>query len=277
MKRSLKGSIPAMLILIIASLVVLYPILWVFLTSLKTTPDFLENIWGLPKVFVWDNYVKAWTKTKFTKNLTNSIIVTFGAMLIGLGFSTTSAYVISRYHFRTRNLLRAVYMMSMMVPTIISLIPQYFMLRGMHLLDTRIGLILIFGLAEIPFNIFMLLGFFQTIPSELEEAAFVDGANHYQTFFRVMLPLAQPGIVTLAVTNFIAFWNEYYKPMVYLSSPDKFTIPVSLVNYTAQCQIRMSWGPLMASNMLMIVPTAAVYCIFRKTIQSGLTAGAIKG
>lgn len=277
MKKREHYSVGSTVILFAAALAVLFPLVWVLLTSLKATPDFLENIWGLPKKFIWENYSKAWKKTNFTANFFNSILVTFGSMAISLVFSTTSAYVIARYQFKFKVALRSLYMMAMMVPSIISLIPQYFMLSQMHLLDSRLGLILVYGLTEIPFNIFMLLGFFQTIPHELEDASLVDGANHYQTFLRVMLPLAQPGIVTLAVVNFISFWNEYYKAMVYMSTPEKFTIPVSLVNYTAQCQIRMSWGPLMASNMLMIVPTIAVYCIFRKTIQTGLTAGAVKG
>lgn len=277
MKNGQKYSIPSTVVLAVAAVMVLFPLLWVLLTSLKTTPDFLENIWGLPKEYIWQNYAKAWDKTNFAKNFINSLLVTFGAMVISVGFSTTTAYVIARYDFKFKTSLRSLYMMSMMVPSIISLIPQYFMLSRLNLLDTRTGLILVYGLTEIPFNVFLLLGFFQTIPHELEDAALVDGADHYQTFLKIMFPLAQPGIVTVAVVNFINYWNEYYKAMVYMSTPDKFTIPVSLVNYTAQCQARLSWGPLMASNMLMIVPTIVVYCIFRKTIQTGLTAGAVKG
>lgn len=277
MRTNNKNSIPSTVVLLIASVIVLFPLFWVLLTSLKSTQEFLVNIWGLPETYVWQNYTKAWEKTNFASNFTNSLFVTFGSMALSVTLSVTTAYVIARYKFRLNAALKGIYVAALMVPSIISLIPQYFMLDGMHLLDSRLGLIFVYGLAEIPFNVFMLLGFFQTIPHELEEAALVDGADHYVTFFRVMLPLAQPGIVTVSVVNFISFWNEYYKAMVFMSTPEKYTIPVSLVNYTAQCQIRLSWGPLMASNMLMIVPTIAVYCIFRKTIQAGLTAGAVKG
>lgn len=265
------------LVLAIASLTVLFPLLWVLFTSLKSTQEFYFNIWGLPQEFVWQNYIEAWRKTNFGTNFLNSLLVTFGALAINLIGSTTTAYVLSRYHFRGRRFTNGVYMLSMMIPTIIGLIPQYFLLANMKLLDTRTGLILVYGFSAIPFSVFTLLGFFQTLPHALEEAALIDGANHYQTFFRIMLPLAQPGIVTVGVVNFINNWNEYYKARAYLSSPSRLTIPVSLVNFVAQCQYRIAWGPLMASCILMIVPTILIYCIFRNSIQKGLTAGAVKG
>lgn len=265
------------LVLAVMSLTVLFPLLWVLFTSLKGTQEFYFNIWGLPQEYVWQNYAEAWRKTNFGTNFLNSLFVTFGALAINLVGSTTTAYVLSRYHFRGRRFTNGVYMLSMMIPTIIGLIPQYFLLANMKLLDTHIGLILVYGLSSIPFSVFTLLGFFQTLPHALEEAALIDGANHYQTFFRIMLPLAQPGIVTVGVVNFINNWNEYYKARAYLSTPTRLTIPVSLVNFVAQCQYRIAWGPLMASCVLMIVPTILIYCIFRNSIQKGLTAGAVKG
>ena len=265
------------LVLAVMSLTVLFPLLWVLFTSLKGTQEFYFNIWGLPQEFVWENYVEAWQKTNFGTNFLNSLFVTFGALAINLVGSTTTAYVLSRYRYRGRRFTNGVYMLSMMIPTIIGLIPQYFLLAGMKLLDTHLGLILVYGLSSIPFSVFTLLGFFQTLPHALEEAALIDGANHYQTFFRIMLPLAQPGIVTVGVVNFINNWNEYYKARAYLSTPTRLTIPVSLVNFVAQCQYRIAWGPLMASCILMIVPTILIYCVFRNSIQKGLTAGAVKG
>ena len=265
------------LVLAVMSLTVLFPLLWVLFTSLKGTQEFYFNIWGLPQEFVWENYVEAWQKTNFGTNFLNSLFVTFGALAINLVGSTTTAYVLSRYRYRGRRFTNGVYMLSMMIPTIIGLIPQYFLLAGMKLLDTHLGLILVYGLSSIPFSVFTLLGFFQTLPHALEEVALIDGANHYQTFFRIMLPLAQPGIVTVGVVNFINNWNEYYKARAYLSTPTRLTIPVSLVNFVAQCQYRIAWGPLMASCILMIVPTILIYCVFRNSIQKGLTAGAVKG
>lgn len=276
-KRKKKYNILSTVILSIAAITVLFPLVWVLFTSLKSSQEFYENIWGIPREFVWKNYVDAWVKTNFAVNFLNSVLVTFGALAINLVCSATTAYVIGRYRYRGRRITNGVYMAAMMIPTIIGLIPQYFMLANMKLLDTRFGLMLVYGFSSIPFSVFTLLGFFQTLPHALEEAALIDGASHYQTFLRVMLPLAQPGIITVAVVNFINNWNEYYKAITYLSSPERLTIPVSLVNFISQCQYRIAWGPLMASCVLMIVPTIFVYCIFRNSIQKGLTAGAVKG
>lgn len=275
--KSRKVSIVSMIVLILAAIIVLFPLIWVLTTSLKNTPELLENIWGIPTKFHWENYVKAWQKTRFAENLGNSLIVTFASLALSVVCSATTAYIIARYTFRFHKQLKGLYMVAMMVPSIISLIPQYFLLNTLHLLDNRLGLILCYGLGDIPFNIFILLGFFATIPHELEDAALIDGASDLQAFTRIMFPLAQPGLVTVAVVGFIGYWNEYYKARVYMATPSKLTIPVSLVNFETQCQATLSWGPMMASCMLMIVPTVLVYCIFRKSIQAGLTAGAVKG
>lgn len=277
MKKRNSYNILSTFILVIAAITVLFPLLWVAMTSLKSSQEFYFNIWGLPKEFVWENYVEAWRKTNFAQNFLNSLMVTVGALLINLVCSTTTAYVIARYDYRGRRLTNGIYMGAMMIPSIIGLIPQYFMLANMHLLDSRLGLALVYGFSAIPFSVFTLLGFFQTLPDELEGAAMIDGASHYQVFFRVMFPLAQPGVVTVCVVNFINNWNEYYKAMTYLSTPSRLTIPVSLVNFIAQCQYRIAWGPLMASCILMTVPTLVIYCIFGSSIQKGLTAGAVKG
>ena len=276
-KKFPRYSILSSLILAIVGLTVVLPLLWVVFTSLKSSQEFYFNIWGFPKEFVWANYAEAWNKTDFGKNFLNSLLVTGGAVLINLLCSTTTAYAISRFRFRGRTFLNGLYMASMMIPTIIGLIPQYFLLANMHLLDSRLGLILIYGFSSIPFSVFTLLGFFQTLPNSLGEAATIDGATHYQVFWKVMLPLAQPGVITVSVVTFIDNWNEYYKAMTYMSTPDKLTIPVSMVNFISQCQYRIAWGPLMASCVLMIVPTIVMYCIFRGSIQNGLTAGAVKG
>lgn len=151
------------------------------------------------------------------------------------------------------------------------------MLLQLNLLDTRLGLILVYGLSSVPFSTFMLFGFFKALPHELEEAAMIDGAGYIKTFRTIMLPLAQPGVITVMIVNFIDYWNEYYKAMSYVTTPSKLTIPVGLVQFTQQSQYRIDWGALMASNIIMIIPTIVVYCIFQNSIQKGLTAGAVKG
>ncbi len=281
-KRSIRKNITALsvvstLVLSIAALAVIFPLIWVFLTSLKTNKDFYANVWGLPKEWMWSNYVRAWEKANIGQASINSIIVTLSSLALGLTCSTTTAYVLARFKFRFRGLLRGVYLAAIMVPSIISLIPQYFQLINLNMLDSQLGLILVYALSSLPFASFILYGFFLTLPHEIEEAALMDGAGYSRTFFQIMLPLAQPGIVTVLVINFIDYWNEYFKAMTYISTPQKFTIPVGLVVFTQQSQYRIDWGALMASNIILIVPTMIVYMVFQNSIQKGLTAGAVKG
>lgn len=271
------ASIVGTLLLCLAAAAVITPLIWVLLTSLKSNQDFYTNVWGLPREWMWENYGRAWEKGNMGSGLWNSLIVTFGSLLLGLSCSSTTAYVLSRYRFPGRAVLRKIYLAAIMVPSIISLIPQYFMLIHLKLLDSLPGLILVYGLSSLPFASFVLYGFFETLPHELEEAARMDGAGYFRTFWQIMLPLARSGLVTVMIINFIDYWNEYYKALTYLSTPEKLTIPVGLVIFTQQSQYRVDWGALMASNVIMIIPAAVIYCIFQNTIQKGLTAGAVKG
>ena len=271
------NSVVGNIILWLAVLAVILPLVWVFLTSLKSNQDFYSNVWGLPKEWVWSNYARAWELGNIGSGVINSVVVSLGALAVNLVCSTTSAYALSRFEFRGRKALYGLYVAAIMVPSIITLIPQYFMLLQLNLLDTRLGLILVYGLSSVPFSTFMLFGFFKALPHELEEAAMIDGAGYIKTFRTIMLPLAQPGVITVMIVNFIDYWNEYYKAMSYVTTPSKLTIPVGLVQFTQQSQYRIDWGALMASNIIMIIPTIVVYCIFQNSIQKGLTAGAVKG
>ncbi len=271
------SSVLAQVFLCVAAVAVLFPLIWVFLTSLKSNKDFYANVWGLPQEWVWENYARAWQRGNIGGTAINSVIVTLGSLLVGITASSTTAYVLARFRFRGRKLLRGVYLAAIMVPSIIALIPQYFILIELKLIDNLLGLILVYGLSSVPFASFILFGFFQGLPGELEEAAYMDGAGYIRTFFKIMLPLAQPGIVTVVVISFIDYWNEYFKAITYLSTPAKFTMPVGLVVFSQQSQFRIDWGALMASNIILIVPTAVVYILFRRSIQTGLTAGALKG
>jgi len=270
-------SVFGTLFMILCAALVILPLVWVLLTSFKSNQDFYMNVWGLPKKWMWENYARAWKRGSIGTTAVNSVIVTACSLALGLVCSTTTAYVLARFRFRLRGLLRGIYIAAIMVPSIISLIPQYFLLMNLKLLDSRLGLILIYGLSSVPFATFVLYGFFQTLPHEIEEAAMIDGAGYIKTFGKIMLPLAQPGIVTVLVINFIDFWNEYYKAMTYISTPGKMTIPVGLVVFAQQSQFRVDWGALMASNIILVIPAIVVYCLFQGSIQKGLTAGAVKG
>ncbi|MCC3375412.1 carbohydrate ABC transporter permease [Cohnella sp. REN36] len=265
-------------ILLLWSFFVLYPLLWTLLDALKNNEQFLRNApWALPKLpLLWSNFSYVWNKYNFDAYFLNSLVVTTGSTLLGLLLSASTSYVIGRYPFRGSGVLYLFYIASMMVPFVLALIPLFFLLNSMHLINTSIGLILVYASSVLAFGVFVLVGFFKSLPKELEESAIMDGASHYGTFFRIMLPLSQPGLVTVAIINVLNIWNEYVVGTILINDPRHYTLPVEIGVMQQEMQYRTEWGPLFAALMFTIVPVLVVYILFQRKIASGITAGAIK-
>jgi N-acetylglucosamine transport system permease protein len=163
-----------------------------------------------------------------------------------------------------------------MVPIALAVIPIYFLINSMHLLNTSLSVILVYAALSLPFGIFVLSGFFKSLPKELEEAAVIDGTTYFGTFFRVMLPLSQPGLIAVAITNVLTNWNEFFFGLILLSDPGQYTIPIALNVMQAEFQYRTEWGPLFASLLIASLPVLIFYMIFQRQISGGITAGAVK-
>ncbi|UKS24009.1 carbohydrate ABC transporter permease [Paenibacillus sp. HWE-109] len=266
------------IILLIWSVAVLYPLIWTLLDALKNNQQFFLNApWALPKFpLLWENFSYVWSKYNFNTYFANSIIVTVGSTLLGMILAAMTAYILARYDFKGNKLIFTIYIASMMIPFALALIPLFFLLSDLHLTDSLIGLILVYAALNLPFGIFLLVGFYKSLPKEIEEAAIIDGTSHYGTFFRVMLPLSQPGLVTVMITNMLNNWNEYFLGVVINSDPTKYTLPIGLAVMQAEMQYRTEWGPLFAGLLITTVPTLIVYMIFQRQIASGITAGAVK-
>lgn len=265
-------------ILVLWGLSVLYPLLWTLLDALKDNEQFLlHSPWALPDMpLLWSNFSYVWNKYNFNQYFVNSIVVTGGSTLLGLLLSASTSYVLARYRFKGSNALYLLYISSMMVPFILALIPLFFLMNSLHLINTAIGLIFVYASSVLAFGIFVLVGFFKSLPKELEEASIMDGASHYGTFFRVMLPLSQPGLVTVAIVNVLNIWNEYIVGTILINDPKHYTLPVEIGIMQAEMQYRTEWGPLFAALMVTIVPVLVIYILFQRKIASGITAGAIK-
>jgi N-acetylglucosamine transport system permease protein len=265
-------------ILVLWGLSVLYPLLWTLLDALKDNEQFLlHSPWALPDMPpLWSNFSYVWNKYNFNQYFVNSIVVTGGSTLLGLLLSASTAYVLARYRFKGSNALYLLYISSMMVPFILALIPLFFLMNSLHLINTAIGLIFVYASSVLAFGIFVLVGFFKSLPKELEEASIMDGASHYGTFFRVMLPLSQPGLVTVAIVNVLNIWNEYIVGTILINDPKHYTLPVEIGIMQAEMQYRTEWGPLFAALMVTIVPVLVIYILFQRKIASGITAGAVK-
>ncbi|EFM10777.1 binding-protein-dependent transport systems inner membrane component [Paenibacillus curdlanolyticus YK9] len=266
------------LILIGWSILVLYPLLWTLLDSLKDNEQFFRHLpWALPEApLLWSNFSYVWSRYHFDTYFVNSIIVTLGSTLLGLLLAATTAYVLARYKFRGSNALYLLYIASMMVPFVLALIPLFFLMNSLNLVNSKTGLILVYTSSVLAFGIFVLVGFFKSLPKELEEAAIVDGASHYGTFFRIMLPLSQPGLITVGIVNVLNIWNEYIVGTILINDPSQYTLPVEIGVMQAEMQYRTEWGPLFAALFITIVPVLLLYIIFQRKIASGITAGAVK-
>ena len=265
-------------ILVIWGFSVLYPLLWTLLDALKDNEQFFFNApWALPEVpLIWSNFSYVWSKYNFDRYFINSIVVTGGSTLLGLLLSAMTAYVLARYKFRGSGALYLLYISSMMVPFILALIPLFFLMNSLGLINTTIGLVFVYASSILAFGIFVLVGFFKSLPKELEEASIIDGASHYGTFFRVMLPLSQPGLITVGIVNVLNIWNEYIVGTILINDPKHYTLPVEIGVMQAEMQYRTEWGPLFAALLMTIVPVLVIYIVFQRKIASGITAGAVK-
>lgn len=265
-------------ILLLWTACVLYPLLWTVLGALKDNAQFLQGKpWDVPRFpLLWSNFSYVWDKYHIGGYFINSLLVTVGSTILAALLSATTAYILARYPFKGSGLLYTLYMASMMIPMILGLIPLFFLLNDLHMINSLIGLGLVYGIGALPFGVFVLVGFFKSLPKEMEEAAAIDGASLYRTFFQIMLPLARPGLISVSIMNVLNIWNEYIMGTVFLNDPSKYTLPVGIAVMQSEMQYRTEWGPLFAALLISMVPVLLFYVLFQKQIAGGITAGAVK-
>jgi len=282
MKRQIRfsGSRWLMKISLLAwAIGVLYPIIWTVLSALKDNQQFLLNKpWNLPDFpLLWSNFAYVWDKYSFGSYFVNSLVITIVSTVLGSFLAASTAYVIARYTFRGNGVLFYSYLSYMMLPAFLGIIPLFFLMDDLHLTNRSIGLILVYTVTAVPFAVFVLVGFFKQLPKELEESAAIDGASHYGTFFRIMLPLVKPGLISVSIITVLNIWNEYIFALVLVNDPMKYTIPVAIAVMQGEMQYRTEWGPLFAALIVSMGPVLLFYMIFQRLITEGITAGAVKG
>lgn len=263
--------------LVLYSLSVLVPFAWVLMNSLKSGYEILSSPWSLPSSPQWVNYVNAWKGAGIDRFFVNSIIVTLATLAILLPIGAMAAYVLARFPFRGSKVIFTIFILGMMFPQFLTIIPLFFLVRNLGLYDSIPGLIAVYVAYSLSFTIFVLHGFFEQLPKELSEAALIDGASHTKVFQRVMLPLAKPGIVVAGIFNAIGLWNEYPLALVMISSPEKQTLPLGIAKISMAQQYQADWGALFAGLVIVMVPVIIVYWSFRERVQQAMLAGAVKG
>ena len=261
----------------LALLMILLPLSWVLVSSLKSGYEVVGMPWTLPKVPQWINYGHAWSEAGIGVAFVNSLVVTIGTLILLLPMGAMAAYVFARYPFPGSRLLFTGFLGGMMFPHLLVVVPLFFLLKEIHLLDTKTGLTLVYVAYSLPFTVFVLNGFFQVLPGELAEAATLDGCGHFRTFLRVMLPLARPGLLVVGIFNAIGVWNEYGIALVLMPSEANRTLPLGVANLVMTQQYQSDWGALFAGMVIVMAPVIIVYSLLRERIHETVIAGAVKG
>ncbi|MFD1938903.1 MULTISPECIES: carbohydrate ABC transporter permease [Nonomuraea] len=268
--------------LLVWTVLVVVPILWTFLASVKSEDEIFGDAWSLPASIRWDNFARAWEQAHIGQYMLNSVIVvsfsTLGTMLLG----SMAAYVLARYPFRGNRGFYLLFVSGLAFPVYLALTPLFFVVQNMGRvipfigLNTHAGLVLVYIAYSLPFTVFFLAAFFRTLPTAVAEAALVDGASHTRVFFQIMLPMARPGIVSITIFNVLGQWNQYQLPLVLLQERDKWVLTQGIADISTAAGYDQDWSALFAALTLAILPMLVVYTVFQRQIQTGLTAGALK-
>lgn len=259
------------------SLMVIFPMLWVLASSFKTDKEIFMSPWQLPAQLMFENFVRAWSKANIGLYFANSLIVILPSIFFTLLFSAMAGYVLARFTFPGNRFIFYAFLGGMLFPVMLALVPLFFLLQSFSIIDTRFGLMLVYIAYSLPFTVFFMTGFFKTLPTEVLEAATMDGANNLQLFFLVVIPLAQNGLVSMGIFNFLGMWNQYILPLVLLTSSGKYMLSQGLAFLAHQQRYQSDWSGLFAAIVIVMLPTLIVYVIFQNQIQRGLTVGALKG
>ena len=254
----------------------IFVFIWIVISSLKTNREFFSNIWGWFQSAQWDNYKKVWVNYNLSIYFLNSITVVIPSIFGLLFVSAPAAYVLSRVEFPFSDYISKLITFGLGVPFQLMLVPLFFILFNLKLINTRIGLILVYIALSIPFTVFLLRGFFRTMPRSLEEAAYIDGCSPIKTFFKIMLPIGRNGLVTAGVLNFIGLWNELLLALTFISKDSKYTLSMGLYALEGSLQYTGDWVGLFAGFTLVIIPTFLIFILLSRTIVTGMTMGAVK-
>lgn len=256
------------------SLVIIYPLIWLALSGLKSNSDFFLNTWTLPKEWLWSNYKAAWD-AGVGKYFFNSIFVTLVSVLLILLIGSMAAYGLSRFQFKGQNVLLILILSGLMLAPQVSLIPLYKLLQFLGLYNTYGALILPYVSFQLPFAIFLMRSYFLSIPRELEESAIIDGCNTWKVFWHIILPMGKPIIASAALLTGMFVWNEFMFALVFIEDSSLRTIPVGLMNLRSQ--LNTNFGVQLAGLAISALPMIIAYIIFQKQFVRGITAGGVKG
>jgi N-acetylglucosamine transport system permease protein len=260
-------------VLTIWTLLIIIPLLWTLLSSFKTTSEIFASPFSLPKNWSFDNYVSAWTSAGIGRYFLNTVIVVGCALVIVMTLGAMCAYVLARYKFFGNRFIYYLMLAGLTFPILLAIVPLFFVLRNLGLLNTMPGLIVVYVAFALPFTVFFLYPFFRALPNEMSEAADIDGAGEWRKFFQVMLPMARPGMAAVAIFNFLGLWNQFLLPIALNTKKNNYVLSQGMAEFASQAGYNVDFGRLFAAVVITILPVAVVYVLFQRQLQGSVGQG----
>lgn len=270
-------TVTSHVVLGIWSLVVVLPLLWVFLSAFKSNREIISGSpLALPSSWSFDNFVLAWVDEKLGQAMLNTVIVVGCALALVMLLGAMCAYVLARFEFFGRRAIYYLMLAGLTFPVFLAIVPLFFVLQTMGVLNTLHGLILTYVAFALPFTVFFLYAFFQGLPGEISEAAAIDGAGKWRTFFQVMLPMATSGMASVAIFNFLGLWNQYLLPVALNTRRNNWVLSQAVASFVSGAGYQSEYGLLFAGVVITIVPVLVGYVLFQRQLQGSVSQGTMK-
>ena len=274
--------------LILLSILIIVPVFWVFMASIKENSEFYRNPWALPEGFYFQNFIDAWESANMGSYMLNSVFVTVVAIFLLVIIALPASYVLARFKFKSSKFWNVLFMAGLFINVNYIAVPIFLMLNDgdkwiyktfgtTFFMNNLFVLAFVYAATALPFTIYLLSGYFKTLARDYEEAAYVDGAGYFRTMVQIIIPMAKPSIVTVILFNFLAFWNEYIISMTLLTKPELKTLPVGLMNLMAAQRSAVQYGKMYAGLVIVMLPTLILYMCVQKKLTQGMTVGGLKG
>ncbi len=253
----------------------LYPFFWLIISAFKTNEDFYSHPFGLPEIWHFDNFSRAWESSKLGTAFMNSMIVSVGSLIITLFVAALASFILARFQFRLKGWIMTFFVVGMLIPIHSTLVPLFILMKQMSMLNTYWALIFPYTAFALPTAIFVLTAYLSTIPKEIEEAAFIDGTGLWGLFRRIILPISTPALSTVTILSFLHSWNDFSFALVLINKTKLKTLPLGIANFADGYQT--DYGLTLAAMTISVIPTILIYLIFQDQVMKGMTAGAVKG